>query len=122
MYTQPDSPLFKKENECFIWYSHKVESEQVKWIRVLYEDFSTFARDQERLISAENTFDYIEGLVIKNRTGVLNNWRASFNPQDSVQASQFNSDGKTLFCLELATHFNPENVETTNQVRLATTR
>lgn len=89
---------------------------------MLYEDFSTFARDQERLISAENTFDYIEGLVIKNRTGVLNNWRASFNPQDSVQASQFNSDGKTLFCLELATHFNPENVETTNQVRLATTR
>ncbi|KAL0425673.1 UNVERIFIED_CONTAM: Cytokinin dehydrogenase 6 [Sesamum radiatum] len=40
----------------------------VKWIRVLYSDFSTFARDQEHLISAENTFDYIEGLVIVNKT------------------------------------------------------
>ncbi|KAI8025419.1 Cytokinin dehydrogenase 6 [Camellia lanceoleosa] len=83
----------------------------VKWIRVLYSDFSAFVRDQEHLIYAENTFDYIEGFVIINRTGLLNNWRSSFNPQDPVQANQFQSDGRTLYCLELAKNINPEKVD-----------
>ncbi|XP_061353553.1 cytokinin dehydrogenase 6-like isoform X2 [Gastrolobium bilobum] len=87
----------------------------VKWIRVLYSDFTTFTRDQEQLISAENAFDYIEGFVIINRTGLLNNWRSSFNPQDPVQASHFNSDGRTLFCLELAKYFNFEEIDIVNQ-------
>jgi len=90
--------------------------QQVKWIRVLYSDFTEFTRDQERLISEENAFDYIEGFVIINRTGLLNNWRSSFNPQDPVQASHFKSDGKTLFCLELAKYFNFEQIDVVNQV------
>ncbi|CAK9183990.1 unnamed protein product [Ilex paraguariensis] len=80
----------------------------VKWIRVLYTDFFLFSKDQEHLISSKNSFDYIEGFVIINRTGLLNNWRSSFNPKDPVQASQFNSEGRTLFCLEIAKYFNPE--------------
>ena len=91
--------------------------EQVKWIRVLYSDFSAFTRDQEHLISAENKFDYVEGFVIINRTGLLNNWRSSFNPEDPVQASQFESDGRTLFCLELTKHFNPDKIDMINKVR-----
>jgi len=87
---------------------------------VLYSDFTAFTRDQERLISAENTFDYIEGFVIINRTGLLNNWRLSFNPQDPVQASHFKSDGRTLFCLEMAKYFNVEEIDAANQVRPAT--
>ncbi|CAA2953589.1 cytokinin dehydrogenase 6-like [Olea europaea var. sylvestris] len=87
----------------------------VKWIRVLYSDFSTFSRDQENLISAENTFDYIEGLVMINKTGLINNWRSSFNPQDPVQASQFKSDGRTLFCLELTKNFNPLEADKIDQ-------
>ncbi|XP_057495530.1 cytokinin dehydrogenase 6-like isoform X1 [Actinidia eriantha] len=86
----------------------------VKWIRVLYSDFATFVRDQEHLISAEKTFDYIEGFVIINKTGLLNNWRSSFNPQDPVQARQFESDGRTLFCLELAKNFNPDEIDIVN--------
>ncbi|GMJ09468.1 cytokinin oxidase/dehydrogenase 6, CYTOKININ OXIDASE 6 [Hibiscus trionum] len=87
----------------------------VKWIRVLYTDFATFARDQERLISVKSRFDYIEGFVMINRTGLLNNWRSSFNPKDPVQASQFKSDGRTLFCLELAKYFNPEEIAVVNE-------
>lgn len=90
--------------------------EQVKWIRVLYSDFSTFTRDQEHLISLDNTFDYIEGLVIINRTGLLNNWRSSFNPKYDNEASQFTSEGKTLYCLELAKNFNPNTIVTINEV------
>ncbi|XP_061339041.1 cytokinin dehydrogenase 1-like [Gastrolobium bilobum] len=87
----------------------------VKWIRVLYSEFSIFARDQEYLISLENTFDYIEGFVIINRTGILNNWRLSFNPKDPLQASQFNSDGKTFYCIEMAKYFNPDEAEVMSQ-------
>ncbi|KAK2651924.1 hypothetical protein Ddye_011780 [Dipteronia dyeriana] len=87
----------------------------VKWIRVLYSEFSIFSRDQEHLISMENSFDYIEGFVIINRTGLLNNWRSSFNPKDPLQASQFNSDGKILYCLEMAIYFNPDENNIMNQ-------
>ncbi|KAM7256999.1 hypothetical protein ACFE04_012740 [Oxalis oulophora] len=34
----------------------------VKWIRMLYSEFSVFSKDQEYLISSENSFDYIEGM------------------------------------------------------------
>jgi len=85
---------------------------------VLYADFTAFTRDQEKLIFAEKAFDYVEGFVIINRTGLLNNWRSSFNPQDPVQASKFKSDGRTLFCLELAKYYNLEETLVVNQVKL----
>ncbi|CAN6586366.1 unnamed protein product [Malus baccata var. baccata] len=88
----------------------------VKWIRVLYLDFSSFSKDQEYLIASENSFDYIEGFVILNRTGLLNNWRSSFNPKDPMQASQFKSDGKTLYCLEMAKYFNPDVTNVIDQI------
>ncbi|CAA7057179.1 unnamed protein product [Microthlaspi erraticum] len=87
----------------------------VKWIRVLYSDFSAFSRDQEHLISKENAFDYVEGFVIINRTNLLNSWRSSFSPNDTTEASQFKSDGKTLYCLEVAKYFNQEEANSINQ-------
>lgn len=65
---------------------------------------------------AENTFDYIEGFVIINRTGILNNWRTSFKPHDPVQASHFQSDGRVLYCLELTKNFNPDEADIMEQV------
>lgn len=53
--------------------------------------------------------------MIINRTGLLNNWRSSFNSKDPVQASQFKSDGKTLFCLELAKYFNLDKTDLINE-------
>ncbi|CAN4106614.1 unnamed protein product [Withania somnifera] len=85
---------------------------KVKWIRVLYSNFSTFSGDQEQLISSKDSFDYVEGFVIINRTGLLNNWRSTFNPKDPLLAKKFSSEGKVLYCLEVAKYFNPE--ETTN--------
>ncbi|KAL8117008.1 hypothetical protein AgCh_023260 [Apium graveolens] len=91
--------------------------ESVKWIRVLYSDFATFSRDQEYLISADETFDYIEGFVIKNRPNLINSWKSFFDPQDPDGASDFKSDGKVLFCLELAKNFNPDKTDVVSQVR-----
>ncbi|KAK4412911.1 Cytokinin dehydrogenase 1 [Sesamum alatum] len=87
----------------------------VKWIRALYSDFTVFAKDQELLISSKNSFDYVEGFVIINRTGLLNNWRSSFNPKDPVQANQFTSEGKILFCLEVAKYYNPQESDYIDQ-------
>lgn len=89
----------------------------MKWIRALYDEFSKFSNDQEHLIS-KNSFDYIEGLVIINRTGLLNNWRSSFNPKEPLQASQFISEGKILYCLEIAKYFNPNESDVMSQVSL----
>ncbi|WOL14187.1 cytokinin dehydrogenase 4 [Canna indica] len=61
--------------------------------------------------------DYIEGFVIINRTGLLNNRRSSFNPQDPVQASQFDSDGRILFCLEMTKNFNQDEADDINMVQ-----
>lgn len=83
---------------------------------MLYSDFKIFCHDQEHLISSENSFDYVEGFVIINRTGLLNNWRSSFNPRDPLQASLFHSEGKTLYCLEIAKYFNQEENGSINQV------
>uniref|UniRef100_A0A7N1A8N3 cytokinin dehydrogenase n=1 Tax=Kalanchoe fedtschenkoi TaxID=63787 RepID=A0A7N1A8N3_KALFE len=90
----------------------------VRWIRVLYTNFSLFTKDQESLISSHKSFDYIEGFVIINRAGLLNGWRASFNAKDPVQASKFRSEGKTLFCLEMAKYYHPTETEIINQVAL----
>ncbi|CAN4122902.1 unnamed protein product [Withania somnifera] len=56
--------------------------QRVRWIRVLYLNFSTFTQDQEYLISlhgkpASQKFDYVEGFVIVDE-GLINNWRSSF--------------------------------------------
>ena len=83
---------------------------------MLYSEFSKFTSDQERLISSKNSFDYIEGFVTINRTGLLNNWRSSFNPKDPLQASKFKSDGRTLYCLEMALYLNPEESDIMKQV------
>ncbi|KAL2464636.1 Cytokinin dehydrogenase 1 [Forsythia ovata] len=87
----------------------------VKWIRALYSDFSIFSNDQERLISSEKSFDYIEGFVIINRTRLLTSWRSSFNPKYPLQASQFSSEGRILYCLEVAKYFNPDDSDLINQ-------
>ncbi|CAA2986962.1 cytokinin dehydrogenase 1-like [Olea europaea subsp. europaea] len=81
---------------------------KVKWIRALYSDFTIFSKDQERLIASDNSFNYIEGFVIINRTGLLDNWRSSFSSKDPIQANQFTSEGRVLFCLEVAKYFNLE--------------
>lgn len=87
----------------------------VKWIRMLYLDFATFTNDQEHLVTSQNSFDYIEGFVIINRTGLLNKWRSSFNPKDPFQSKTFKSEGRVLYCLEVAKYFNPKDSDDLDQ-------
>ncbi|RAL53848.1 hypothetical protein DM860_004319 [Cuscuta australis] len=56
---------------------------KVKLIRALYSNFTKFSQDQELLITSQKTFDYIEGMVVKN-----------------------SSDEAPLFRLEVTKNFN----------------
>ncbi|CAL0327013.1 unnamed protein product [Lupinus luteus] len=87
---------------------------RVRWIRVLYSNFSTFTKDQEFLISlhekpASQKFDYVEGSVIVDE-GLINNWRSSFfSPSNPVKFISLNVDGGALYCLEITKNYNQEN-------------
>ncbi|KAL6572791.1 Cytokinin dehydrogenase 5 [Orobanche minor] len=81
----------------------------VKWIRVLYYNFSAFTEDQEHLISLhgqKQKFDYVEGFVIVDE-GLINNWRSSFfSARNPVKISSLNSDGGVLYCLEVTKNYH----------------
>ncbi|CAN1314584.1 Cytokinin dehydrogenase 5, partial [Linum perenne] len=86
--------------------------QRVRWIRVLYSNFSTFTRDQEHLISLHgNKFDYVEGFVIVDE-GLINNWRSSFfSPSNPVKISSLGTDGGVLYCLEVTKNYHESTLE-----------
>ncbi|KAJ7966804.1 Cytokinin dehydrogenase [Quillaja saponaria] len=94
--------------------------QRVRWIRVLYSNFSTFTKDQEFLISlhgnpASQRFDYVEGFVIVDE-GLINNWRSSFfSPSNPVKITSVNSDGGVLYCLEITKNYHGHNVDAIDQ-------
>lgn len=97
--------------------------QRVRWIRVLYSNFSAFTKDQEYLISlqtqpANKKFDYVEGFVIVDE-GLINNWRSSFfSPSNPVKISSIikdNGGGGTLYCLEITKNYDETNADTIDE-------
>ncbi|XP_052202914.1 cytokinin dehydrogenase 5 isoform X1 [Diospyros lotus] len=95
--------------------------QRVRWIRVLYSNFSAFTQDQEYLISlhgrsAAQKFDYVEGFVIVDE-GLINNWRSSFfSPANPVKISSLASNGGgVLYCLEITKNYDPSTAPTLDQ-------
>ncbi|PIN09227.1 Proteins containing the FAD binding domain [Handroanthus impetiginosus] len=87
--------------------------DMVKWIRVVYTEFSEFTRDAEFLVTLEegDSFDYVEGFVFVNSDDPVNGW-----PSVPMDSNQFfdpthipRTAGPVLYCLEVALHYN--NVE-----------
>lgn len=94
--------------------------QRVRWIRVLYSNFSIFTSDQEYLISlheqpASQKFDYVEGFVIVDE-GLINNWRSSFfSPHNPVKISSLEPNGGVLYCLEIAKNYHESTASTIDQ-------
>ncbi|KAL3505334.1 hypothetical protein ACH5RR_035175 [Cinchona calisaya] len=96
--------------------------QMVRWIRVLYSNFSTFTHDQEYLISLHGQpdsqkFDYVEGFVIVDE-GLINNWRSSFfSPRNPVKISSLNANGNggVLYCLEITKNYVESDADTIDQ-------
>ncbi|KVH99322.1 cytokinin dehydrogenase 5-like [Cynara cardunculus var. scolymus] len=94
--------------------------QRVRWIRVLYSNFSAFTHDQEYLISLHDQpqsqkFDYVEGSVIVDE-GLINNWRSSFfSPKNPVKISSLGAGGNVLYCLEITKNYyadsNPKSID-----------
>ncbi|XVF63780.1 hypothetical protein PTKIN_Ptkin09bG0114900 [Pterospermum kingtungense] len=94
--------------------------QRVRWIRVLYSNFSAFTRDQEYLISlhaqpASQKFDYVEGFVIVDE-GLINNWRSSFfSPRNPVKISSVGANEGVLYCLEITKNYHESSADTIDQ-------
>ncbi|WOG91989.1 hypothetical protein DCAR_0311245 [Daucus carota subsp. sativus] len=95
--------------------------QRVRWIRLLYSNFSRFTHDQEYLISlhmlpAAQKFDYVEGFVIVDE-GLINNWRSSFfSPSNPVKISSVvGANGGVLYCLEITKNYDQSSAHTIDQ-------
>ncbi|KAI4389943.1 hypothetical protein MLD38_002108 [Melastoma candidum] len=96
--------------------------QRVRWIRVLYSNFTSFTGDQEHLISlhgrpATEKFDYVEGFVIVDQ-GLINNWRSSFfSPLNPVKISSLgaSSGDGALYCIEVTMNYNDSAADSIDQ-------
>lgn len=95
---------------------------QVKWVRLLYSDFSTFTKDQEFLISINgsikenNGLDYLEGMLLMNQ-GPINNWRSSFFPlADHPRITSLVTQNRVLYCLEIAKYYDDKSENNVDKV------
>ncbi|CAN6441785.1 unnamed protein product [Victoria cruziana] len=87
----------------------------VRWVRLLYSDFSDFTRDQRLLISVhggveENEgFDYVEGFVMMHadKNGGSSNWRSS-----SFQFPHHIATNNTIhYCLEICKYYSDRSAK-----------
>lgn len=87
----------------------------MKWVRMLYHDFSTFTRDQEHLISI-NGLDYVEGSLIMDKS-TPNNWRSSFfSPSDQSKIASLITKHGIIYCLEVVKYYGDLTVNTVDEV------
>lgn len=79
---------------------------------MLYNDFETFTRDQEYLISKNEALDYLEGSLLMDQ-GSPDNWRSSFFPKSdhSRIISQITKNG-IIYCLEVAKQYDEHTQNT----------
>lgn len=101
----------------------------MKWVRLLYKDFSAFTEDQVHLIKSADRmgkmkeeelryFDYVEGSLISD-TNILNNWRSSFfSTDDHAKITSLAANNSIIYCLEAAKYYDQSTADIIEQVRL----
>ncbi|XP_030530037.1 cytokinin dehydrogenase 3 [Rhodamnia argentea] len=93
---------------------------RVKWVRMLYSDFSAFTTDQEHLISKngrdqDGALDYVEGLLLMHK-GPPDSWRSSFFPRsDHPGIVSLLNRHKIVYCLEVAKYYDDLTQNTVNK-------
>ncbi|KAL7095966.1 hypothetical protein ACP275_10G055900 [Erythranthe tilingii] len=88
---------------------------RVKWLRLIYSDFTIFTRDQEHLISS-NVPDYVEGSLITDKSPP-NNWRSSFySPSHySKIISLLNTKQGLLYSIEVVKYYDEQTADSVDQ-------
>ncbi|XP_011077992.1 cytokinin dehydrogenase 3-like isoform X2 [Sesamum indicum] len=90
---------------------------RAKWVRLIYNDFTMFTRDQEHLISTNiNGPNYVEGSLITDQSPP-NNWRSSFySPSDQSKIlSLLRSKQGLLYSIEVVKYYHDTNIDTIDQ-------
>ncbi|MED6224812.1 Cytokinin dehydrogenase [Stylosanthes scabra] len=90
---------------------------RVRWLRLLYNDFSVFTKDEEQLIKYSegkdsNGFDFIQGFL------KIVQWPddLSFYPmQDVPRINSLTEEHKILYVLELAKYYDDSNEESISE-------
>ncbi|KAK4415690.1 Cytokinin dehydrogenase 3 [Sesamum alatum] len=84
---------------------------RVKWVRLIYSNFSTFTRDQEHLISI-NSPNYVEGILITNEN-TTNQWRSSFSsPSNQSDIVALLKKQGILYSIELVKYYDNQTAST----------
>ncbi|OIV99754.1 hypothetical protein TanjilG_26092 [Lupinus angustifolius] len=99
----------------------KPAPKRVKWVRLLYSDFSDFTKDQERLISMDGirtqhiALDYLEGMLLMHQ-GPINNWRSSFFPlSEHPRIASLITKHNIIYCLEVAKYYDEQSEKNVNK-------
>ncbi|KAL2480129.1 Cytokinin dehydrogenase 3 [Abeliophyllum distichum] len=87
---------------------------RVKWVRMIYSDFSIFTRDQEHLISTKG-LEYLEGSLLMDYTPA-NNWRSSFfSPSNESQIISLLKKHGILYCLDMVKYYDDETANSVDK-------
>ncbi|GLJ32493.1 hypothetical protein SUGI_0653670 [Cryptomeria japonica] len=79
--------------------------QRVRWVRIFYNDFEQFARDQELIVSMHNGVDYLEGFMILN-SEAMHSWSVGFPTAKLPNESFVQGIGSQVhFCIEIAMYF-----------------
>ncbi|KAL0308486.1 UNVERIFIED_CONTAM: Cytokinin dehydrogenase 2 [Sesamum radiatum] len=84
---------------------------RVKWVRLIYSNFSIFTRDQEHLISSTSP-NYVQGFLIIDEN-TTNQWRSSFSSpsRQSDIAALLKKQG-ILYSIELVKYYDNQTAST----------
>ncbi|KAG7584405.1 FAD-linked oxidase-like C-terminal [Arabidopsis suecica] len=88
---------------------------RAKWFRMLYSDFTTFTKDQERLISMANDIgvDYLEGQIFLSN-GVIDT--SFFPPSDQSKVADLVKEHGVIYVLEVAKYYDDPNLPIISKV------
>ncbi|CAN6463485.1 unnamed protein product [Victoria cruziana] len=79
--------------------------DKVKWVRVFYNEFEKFSRDQELLVTAmEGMVDYVEGFAFLNQRSLLSSFAAFPSDLDLLRSFHGESNSSICYCIEFAVY------------------
>jgi len=81
---------------------------QVKWLRLIYNDFSAFSTDQEHLISFNrrndtNGADYVEGMLLLNKPPLILSF---YPPSDQPRIKSLVTQYGITYVLEIIKYYD----------------
>lgn len=91
---------------------------QVKWVHMLYNDFSTFSKDQEHLITfkgrnGNNQADFVEGILMLNQPSQdLSFYPESDQPRITSLVTQYG----IIYVMELVKYYDDNTQDQVDQV------